>query len=260
MGSHVHLERDSADRVATIRLDRPKVNAVNDDMLRDITVICNELAKDSTVRALVLTGGPKNFAAGADVEQFPSFDRDAALQFSHRFNDAVLALEGLPQITVSAINGFALGGGLELALATDFRIAATDAMVGLPEILLGVMPGGGGTQRLARLAGVTLAKDLIYSGRTIGAEEALAAGLISSVHEPDAVLSEAIAMAGRYAAGPASLQLAKAAILSGYHLNLDEAVKIEAERFADAFTTADAKTGVQSFLDRGPGKAEFEGK
>ena len=260
MGSHVILERDTADRVATMRLDRPKVNAVNDEMLNDIIAICGELAKDETVRALVLTGGRKNFAAGADVTEFPSFDRNAALAFSQRFNDATLAIEGLPQITISAINGFALGGGLELALATDFRIAATDASLGLPEMLLGIIPGGGGTQRLARLAGVTLAKDLIYSGRTIGAEAALAANLISSIHEPDDVLSVAVEMAERYAAGPASLQLAKAAILSGYHLNLDEAVKIEAERFADAFTTADSKVGVRTFLDVGPGKAKFQGK
>lgn len=260
MASFVQLEHDPSSRVATIRLDRPKVNAVNDDMLRDLIAICTELSKDQTVRAMVLTGGRKHFAAGADIEEFPTFDREAALAFSHHLNDAALAIEDLPQITVSAVNGYALGGGLELALATDFRIAASDASFGLPEITLGILPGGGGTQRLARLAGVTLAKELIYTGRTINADDALAANIISSIHDPDEVYDDAVALAARYAAGPASLQLAKAAILSGYHLNLDEAVRIEAERFADAFTTRDARIGVQSFLENGPGKARFEGR
>ena len=259
MGSYVHLELDTAPGVATIRLDRPMVNAVNDDMLRDTIAFCAELEKNDSVRSVVLTGSRRHFAAGADIEAFPDFSRDDALAFSHRFNDAALALEGLAQITISAINGFALGGGLELALATDFRIAAADASLGLPEMLLGIIPGGGGTQRLARLAGVTVAKELIYSGRSITATEAKDANLISSVHEPDDVYDDAVALAETYARGPASLQLAKAAILSGYHLTLDEAVRIEAERFADAFTTADSKVGVRSFLENGPGNADFTG-
>ncbi len=259
MTSYVILEPDTAPGVATLRLDRPKVNAVNDDMLRDIVTLCGELAKHRDIRAVVLTGGRRHFAAGADIEQFPEFGREEALSFSHRFNNAALAIEDLPQITISAINGFALGGGLELALATDFRIAASDSTLGLPEILLGILPGGGGTQRLSRIAGVTAAKDLIYSGRSITAEEALALNIISSIHDPDDVYAEAVAMAERYARGPASLQLAKAAIVSGYHLTVDEAVRIEAERFADAFTTADAELGVRSFLEHGPGKADFGG-
>lgn len=259
MTAFVTLEPDTAPGVATLRLDRPKVNAVNDDMLRDIVTLCGELAKRRDVRAVVLTGGRRHFAAGADIDQFPQFEREDALAFSHRFNNAALAIEDLPQITISAINGFALGGGLELALATDFRIAASDATLGLPEILLGIIPGGGGTQRLARLAGVTAAKDLIYSGRSITAEEAQDRNIISSIHDPDDVYTDAVAMAEQYARGPASLQLAKAAIVSGYHLTVDEAVRIEAERFADAFTTTDAEVGVRSFLDNGPGKAEFTG-
>ncbi|MCY3850462.1 MAG: enoyl-CoA hydratase/isomerase family protein [Acidimicrobiaceae bacterium] len=260
MSPVVQLERDPQKGIAVIRLDRGKVNAINEPMLEELTSICNSLAEDREIRAAVLTGGPRHFAAGADIERFPTFDRDDALAFSRRFNDTALGIEGLPQITISAINGYALGGGLELALATDFRVAAGDAQLGNPEVLLGIIPGGGATQRLARLAGVTMAKDLVYSGRAIGAEEALANNLISAIFEPDEVQAEAVKMAEGYAAGPASLQLAKAAVLSGYHLPLDEAVKIESELFADAFTTEDCTIGVQSFLQNGPGKASFTGR
>lgn len=260
MSEFVKFERDTAPGVATIRFDRPKVNAINDEMLVSVMSICASLTDDRGIRAVVLTGGDRNFAAGADVTAFPDFDREAALAFSHNFNGAALALEQLPQVTVSAINGFALGGGLELALATDFRVAATDARLGLPEILLGIIPGGGGTQRLSRLAGITLAKDLVYSGRNLDAEEALAARIISSIHEPDEVQAKAVEMAAGYAAGPASLRIAKRVMLDGYHLDLEDAAEIEAQGFADSFTTDDRVTGVASFLEAGPGKAEFTGR
>ena len=260
MSSVVKLERNTTTGVATVRLDRPKVNAVNEAMLHELGAVCNTLADDREIRAVVLTGGSRHFAAGADIERFPTFDRDQALAFSQQFNNTALSIEALPQITISAINGYALGGGLELALATDFRVAAGNAQLGNPEVLLGIIPGGGATQRLARLAGVTTAKDLVYSGRAIGAEEALACNLISAIFEPDEVQAEAIKMAEGYAAGPASLQLAKAAVLSGYHLPLDEAVKIESQLFADCFDTEDCAIGVQSFLQNGPGKASFTGR
>ena len=260
MSSVVQLERNTTTGVATVRLDRPKVNAVNEAMLDELGTVCNTLADDRGIRAVMLTGGSRHFAAGADIERFPTFDREQALAFSQQFNNVALAIETLPQITISAINGYALGGGLELALATDFRVAASNAQLGNPEVLLGIIPGGGATQRLARLAGVTKAKDLVYSGRTIGAEEALACNLISAIFEPDEVQAEATKMAEGYAAGPASLQLAKAAVLSGYHLPLDEAVKIESELFADCFNTEDSTIGVQSFLQNGPGKASFTGR
>ncbi|MEQ8839523.1 MAG: enoyl-CoA hydratase/isomerase family protein [Acidimicrobiales bacterium] len=260
MTDFVKLERDTAPGVATIRFDRPKVNAVNDEMLVAIADICGTLANDTDVRAVVLTGGERNFAAGADITAFPDFSRDEALAFSRNFNRAALALENLPQITISAINGYALGGGLEMALATDFRIAASDARLGMPEILLGIIPGGGGTQRLSRLAGITLAKDLVYSGRHMPADEALAARIISSIHTPDEVQSAAIELAGRYAAGPASLRIAKRVLLDGLHLPLGEAVELEAQGFADTFATEDKVAGVASFLEHGPGKATFTGR
>jgi enoyl-CoA hydratase/carnithine racemase len=259
MSDFVKFERDTAPGVATIRLDRPKVNAINGDVLAGVLSVCTQLADETDVRAVVLTGGERNFAAGADITAFPDFDREAALAFSQYFNSAASALENLPQITISAINGYALGGGLELALATDFRIAAADARLGMPEILLGIIPGGGGTQRLSRLAGITLAKDLVYSGRHMTADEALDARIISSVHEPDEVQAAAVELATRYADGPASLRIAKRVMLAGYHESMDVAVEIEAQGFADTFTTEDKVTGVASFMEHGPGKATFTG-
>ena len=169
---------------------------------------------------MVVTGGRKNFAAGADISEFPSFTAETAQQFSNMFNDSLLALENLPQVTISAINGFALGGGLEVAVATDFRMIAEDGRMGVPEIQLGLIPGGGGTQRLARLAGVTMAKDMVYSGRHVGAEEALANKIVSSIHDPDELQDAAIAKAAEYATGPAALRMAKRAILDGLALPL----------------------------------------
>jgi enoyl-CoA hydratase len=260
MNEFVKFEPDTAPGVATIRLDRPKVNAINGEVLAGVLATCERLADDTDTRAVILTGGDRNFAAGADITAFPDFDRDAALEFSRDFNAAALALEQLPQVTISAINGFALGGGLELALATDFRIAATDSRLGMPEILLGIIPGGGGTQRLSRLAGITLAKDLVYSGRHMAADEALGARIISSVHQPEDVQAAAIELASRYAGGPASLRIAKRVILDGYHRPLDDAVEIEAQGFADTFLTDDKVTGVASFMAHGPGKAAFTGR
>ena len=147
-----------------------------------------------------------------------------------------------------------------MALSTDFRMAADDARFGVPEIQLGIIPGGGGTQRLARLAGVTMAKEMVYTGRHIGADEAKASGIVSSIHEPDSLYDDAVAKAVEYAKGPASLRMAKEAILEGLHLPLTEAVAVEAQRFADAFDTDDARTGIRSFMENGPGKAEFTGR
>jgi len=260
MAEHVQLERNVTAGVAVIRLDRPKVNALSTDMMVAIGAICGELASDEETRAVVVTGGRKNFAAGADISEFPTFDAKAATEFSHLFNNALLALENLPQITISAINGFALGGGLEVALATDFRMMADDGRIGVPEIQLGLIPGGGGTQRLSRLAGVTMAKDMVYSGRHVGAEEARSHQIVSSVHDPDLLFDEALAKAADYASGPAALRMAKRAILGGLHLPLSEAVAVEAAMFGACFATEDCTTGVQSFLEHGPGKAHFSGR
>ncbi len=260
MGEHVHLEIDNTTGVATIRLDRPKVNAISTDMVNDLGIICAELEHNVDIRAAVITGGPKVFAAGADIEEFPSFDQAAATQFSTTFNNALLAIENLPQITIAAVSGFCLGGGLEVALSTDFRMVSTDARLGVPEIQLGLIPGGGGTQRLARLAGVTMAKEMVYSGRHVRADEALANRIVSSIHEPDDLFDDAFNKAVEYARGPAALRMAKRSILEGLHLPLAEAVAVEATKFGECFATDDCRTGVQSFMDNGPGKATFTGR
>lgn len=256
----LEIDTDTDTGVATLRFDRPKVNAINAEMLELIVELCSQVADDNRVGAIVVWGGPRVFAAGADITEFPQLDRDGAVDFSRQFNRAALAIESLPQVSISAINGFALGGGFELALATDFRLISTDGRLGFPEITLGLLPGGGGTQRLSRLAGITLAKDLIYSGRHIGADEALANNVVSSVHSADSLYDDAVALAVGYAKGPASMRLAKKAILDGYHLPLSEAAEIEAQYFGDCFATDDCRTGVESFLEQGPGKATFIGR
>lgn len=260
MGEFVTLEAATAPGVATIRLDRPKVNAINRQMLVEIIEICGEVEDQTDIRAIVVTGGERIFAAGADITDFPKFDYAAALEFSQNFNGAALAIENLPQVTIAAINGFALGGGLELALATDFRIAATDSRLGMPEIQLGIIPGGGGTQRISRLAGITIAKDLVYTGRHMRADEALATGVISSIHEPDEVQAAAIEWAKTFAAGPASLRIAKRVMLAGLSLSLEDAAALEAEGFAESFETEDKVVGVASFMESGPGNAKFSGR
>ncbi len=260
MASPVSLKIDTTRRVATIRLDRPKVNAINSEMLGLVSGLCAEIGGNDDIGAVVVWGGPRVFAAGADITEFPRFDRDQALDFSRCFNRAALAIEALPQVTISAISGFALGGGFELALATDFRLISENARLGFPEILLGLLPGGGGTQRLSRLAGVTMAKDLIYSGRQIGPADAVAGNIASSIHSNESLYDDAIELAAGYAAGPASMRLAKRAILEGFHLPPEEAAEVEAQRFADCFSTDDCRRGVQSFLDNGPGRATFNGR
>ena len=258
MGEFVGVETGGG--VATIRIDRPKMNAINPQMLAELTEAADAVAADGDVRAAVVWGGPKIFAAGADIGGFTGLDPAEARELSRHFNDAFLAVENLPQITVSAVNGYALGGGMELAMATDFRVAAEDATFGQPEILLGIIPGGGGTQRLPRLVGVTKAKEIIYTGRHVGAAEALDIGLVSAVHPADGTYDAAVELAAGYAAGPAALRMAKQAVMDGLALSLADAVACEVERFGDCFTTDDTAIGVASFLEQGPGKAVFTGR
>ena len=173
---------------------------------------------------------------------------------------ALRRLECIPQILMAAVNGYALGGGCELAMAADFRVAADDAVFGQPEILLGIIPGAGGTQRLPRLVGLSCAKEIIYSGRRVNAEEALAIGLADAVHPAAEAYDRAAEMAERFAAGPAALRHAKAAMNGGFDLPLDEALGLETQEFVAAFATEDARIGVESFIEHGPGKAAFVGR
>jgi enoyl-CoA hydratase/carnithine racemase len=247
------------DGVAVLRIDRPPLNALSRALLDELSAAARELAADSAVKAVVVAGGAKAFAAGADISEFggPAEARDVGKAFRAAF-DSVAAI---PRPVIAAINGVALGGGLELALACDLRIAADNARVGQPEILLGIIPGAGATQRLPRLVGPARAKELIWSGRQVKANEALAIGLVDRVVPAAELEDAAMAWAGSFASGPAvALGLAKRAIDAGLDLPLQQGLDLEADAFVEVFGTEDATTGVRSFLEHGPGKAKFAGR
>ena len=260
MGEFVNIEDSGTEGVAIIRLDRPKVNALNKQVGEELLAAAIEMAGRDEIRGVVLYGGDRFFAAGADIAEFPiEGDVRDPSPMVDPLNEANFAIENLPQITVAAVNGFALGGGCELSMSTDFRICGEGAKFGQPEILLGIIPGAGGTQRLTRLVGITKSKELNYSGRMVDAVEALEIGLVSAVHPNEEVLAEAISMVAAYANGPAALRNCKKAIMDGLHVSLREAIEIEKREFVASFQTDDAVTGIKSFLENGPGKAEFSG-
>jgi enoyl-CoA hydratase len=253
----IHTERGD-DGVAVLRLDNGKVNALSTALLGRLEAAVDALAADPP-GAVVVTGSERMFAAGADIDEFDGPDEARAVGAA--FTAALDALAAFPRATIAAVNGFALGGGCELAMACDFRVAASSARFGQPEILLGIIPGGGGTQRLARLVGASRAKDLILTGRQVKADEALAIGLVNRVVEPEQVLDEARAWAAELARGPlAAHALAKRAIDEGLDLPVADGVRLEQRLFAEVFGTEDAKAGVQSFRENGPGKATFTGR
>ncbi len=248
------------DGVALLTLNRGPMNPLSAEMLAAITDSATALANDDTVKAVVITGGEKAFAAGADVKQFEP-NEASAIRVAAGFRAASDALALIDRPVIAAINGYALGGGIELAMACDYRIAADTARLGQPEILLGIIPGGGGTQRLARLVGPSRAKELIWSGRQVRAGEALTIGLVDEVVPADEVLSHAIAFATRLAAGAVeAMGLAKRAIDGGLDMILSDALDLEATCFVDSFKTEDAATGIASFNEYGPGKAKFNGR
>jgi enoyl-CoA hydratase/carnithine racemase len=247
--------------VATIRLDRPKVNALNEQVATEIGDAVDALATNEAARAVVVWGGDRVFAAGADIKEMATQDTTTMYRYIGRFQNVFTRLEQLPQITIAAISGYALGGGCELALACDLRVCADDSKLGQPEILLGVMPGAGGTQRLPRLVGLGRAKEIIYSGRFVDADEALRIGLVSDVVAPDKVHERALELAGRYASGPAvALMAAKQAMQQGVDVDMTTALTIERQAFAALFSTEDQTIGMESFVANGPGKAEFRGR
>jgi enoyl-CoA hydratase/carnithine racemase len=260
VGEFVRLDVDAETRVGTVRIDRPPMNALALQVWREIAEVADEATGRDDVRALVVTGGPKVFAAGADIKEFTTWTAHEAPHIGAVLQRSLDTLARVPMVTIAAINGYALGGGCELAMACDFRFVAENAKLGQPEILLGIIPGAGGTQRLPRLVGLSKAKELIFSGRMVDATEALAIGLADAIHPVDDLEAAAIAAAARYAAGPASLALAKRAIEDGSEQSLDQGLRLETQLFADCFATEDAATGIASFIESGPGKAEFSGR
>ena len=260
MGEYVNLEVAETG-VGTIRLDRPKVNALNAQVAGEINDAFAQAKADESVRAVVLWGGPKVFAAGADIKEMEQRDAVSMYKYIGDFQDVFARVEQLPKPTIAAINGYALGGGCELSLACDFRICASDSNLGQPEILLGVIPGAGATQRLPRLIGVGRAKELIYSGRFVPAEEALAIGLVHEVVDSENVYPRATKLAERLAKGPAvALMAAKQAIQNGMQVDMANGLLIERQAFAALFATEDQKIGMKSFAEEGPGKAKFVGR
>jgi enoyl-CoA hydratase len=253
----VELERRD-DGVAVLRLDNPKVNALSVELLRQLEAVAEGLTADPP-GAVVVTGGDRLFAAGADISEFGG--PDEAERIGGQFLTALNAVADIPRATIAAVSGVALGGGCELALACDFRIASTRARFGQPEILLGIIPGGGGTQRLPRLIGPARAKDMIFTGRQVDAAEALRIGLVDEVVEPEALHERALERAAELAKGAVLAQgLAKRAVDRGLDITLNGGLDLEQQLFVEVFRSEDAKTGVASFLENGPGKAEFRGR
>ncbi len=247
--------------IATIRLRRPPMNALDAQMQDELREVATEVGERADVAAVVVYGGEKVFAAGADIKQMQAMGYVEMVQRSAALQAAFTALARLPKPTVAAITGYALGGGLELALACDFRVCAQDATMGQPEILLGLIPGAGGTQRLARLVGPARAKDLIFTGRFVPAPEALAMGLVDEVVPAERVYEAARDKVARYVGGPAlALRAAKEAIDRGLEVDLETGLQLERLQFAGLFATQDRASGMASFLERGPGKATFEGR
>lgn len=253
----VHVERRD-DGVAVVRLDNPKVNALSQALLEQLDAAARDLTDDPP-GAVVITGGDRLFAAGADISEFGG--PEEARLVGAAFRRALDSVAAIPRCVIASLSGFALGGGCELALACDLRIASERAKLGQPEILLGIIPGGGGTQRLARLVGPSRAKEIILTGRQVGAEEALRIGLVDEIVPPEQLDERVMSLAAELARGAVVAQgLAKQAIDRGLDGTLEAGLDLEADLFVDVFRTEDARIGVASFLEHGPGKASFTGR
>jgi enoyl-CoA hydratase/carnithine racemase len=257
----VEPDEESAGAVVTVRLDLPPMNVLNEALQDELRRAADNLAADTTVRAVVLYGGERVFAAGADVKEFLGMDGAAMADRGGALTGALDALARLPKPVVAAVTGYALGGGCELALTADWRISADDAKWGQPEILLGVIPGAGGTQRLPRLIGAARAKELIFTGRFVPAAEALVMGLANQVVPAAEVYPAALAWARQFRDGPAlALAAAKRAVDAGAYLEIAAGLKMESELFNALFDTVDKDIGMTAFVEHGPGHAHFVGR
>jgi len=259
VGEFVRLEVDGA--VGTIRLDRPKMNALNAQVQEEIRALAVEAADRDDIRAVVLYGGERVFAAGADIKEMKDMSYVDMLARADRLQQCFAAVARIPKPVIAAVTGYALGGGCELSMCADFRVVADNAKMGQPEILLGIIPGAGGTQRLTRLVGPAKAKDICFTGRFVDAAEALSIGLADAVVPADQVYAKALEMAGAYAdAAAVALRAAKKAIDEGIEMDLDAALRLESTLFAGLFATEDRAIGMESFVENGPGKAKFVGR
>ncbi|NYG60632.1 enoyl-CoA hydratase/carnithine racemase [Nocardioides daedukensis] len=258
MGEFVNLE--VSDGVGTIRLDRPKMNALNKQVQEEIRAAALEATERADVKAVVIYGGERVFAAGADIKEMADMSYTDMVDRSAGLQSAFTSVAQIPKPVVAAVTGYALGGGCELALCADIRIAADNATLGQPEILLGIIPGAGGTQRLTRLVGPSKAKDIILTGRFVKADEALAIGLVDKLVPAAEVYTAAVEWASQFSnAASYAVRAAKEAVDRGLEVDLATGLEIERIQFASLFATEDRTIGMASFMENGPGKASFRG-
>ncbi|MCX4704531.1 enoyl-CoA hydratase/isomerase family protein [Streptomyces sp. NBC_01373] len=252
------IRLDTDGPVVTVRIDHPPMNAFDSAQRTELAARVRELADARDVRAVVLYGGERLFAAGADIKALAAMGPAEVRGWNRALQRTFDEVARLPMPVVAAITGYALGGGMELALAADHRVAAEDAVLGQPEVQLGIMPGSGGTQRLVRLIGPSRAKNLLMTGRRVGAEEALGLGLVDEVVPAGTVHKAALRYARQLAEGPAAaLEAIKEAVDHGADIGVDAGLALERALFTGVFGTRDATTGIRSFIEEGPGKARF---
>lgn len=254
------LKIEQNDQIAVMKVSAPKsLNALNSTVLREIDDFVSKLDTEKT-RVLIVTGdGEKAFVAGADISEMANLYEKEGYEFSKLGAIAFRKIETLPIPVIAAVNGFALGGGCELAMACDIRICSSNARFGQPEVGLGITPGFSGTYRLAKLVGQGMAKEMIFTGRAIKADEALKIGLVNAVYEPEELMDKALTMAKKILKNaPLALKYAKQCINESYDLNADEAIELECRNFGKCFATADQKEGMGAFLDKRD--ANFTGK
>jgi enoyl-CoA hydratase/carnithine racemase len=256
MGGFVRVERDG--NVATIRIDRPPANALSREVALELSEAANAVAEDDT-RAIVVSGGERIFAAGADIKAMVGFGPGEIASHVGALEKACRDIEAIPKPVIAAINGFALGGGCEVAISCDLRFAAHDARIGLPEIRLGIIPGSGGTQRLPRLIGLATARRLVFSGDHVEADEALSIGLVDRVLPPAEVYAAALEAAHGYAEGPTrAYAAAKRSLAASLGTDLATGLDVERDEFVPLFATHDQEEGMRAFLDKRDPK--FEGR
>ncbi|MEU8359640.1 enoyl-CoA hydratase-related protein [Nonomuraea sp. NPDC048882] len=257
MGEFVSVE--VADQIATIRLDRPKMNALSGQAQREIEEAAGIVDADPLVQAVILYGGERVFAAGVDIKEMAGMSYADMSAHSTGLQGCFTAVARIGKPVIAAVTGYALGGGCELALCADFRVAGESAKLGQPEILLGLIPGAGGSQRLPRLIGPAKAKDLIFTGRHVPAAEALAMGLVDRVVPDEQVYTAALEWAATFVGGPSvALRAAKQAVDQGLETDLDTGLEIERLQFSGLFATEDAKLGMKAFMEKS--KAKFTGR
>ncbi|HBC29797.1 MAG TPA: crotonase [Clostridiales bacterium] len=253
---NVILEKNG--NIAIVTINRPNaLNALNSETLKELDIVVDTLANDDEILAVILTGAGKAFVAGADITEMKDLNAVQGRKFGILGNKVFRKLETLEKPVIAAVNGFALGGGCEISMACDIRIASKKAKFGQPESGLGITPGFGGTQRLSRLVGMGMAKQLIYTAEMINADEALRIGLVNKVVEPEKLMDEAKEMAKKIANNaPIAVKLCKSAINKGMQCDIDTAIAYESEAFGECFATEDQKEGMTAFIEKR--KANFK--